>query len=165
MNHLPKKKLEVYANRLRQLEERTHCLTPKQILDDAKSEKSPTHDYFEWDDSVAGKGYRLNQARELIRTVKVNISLVGGGSMTIREYYSVVESNDEEANLNQRTYVSVRRVEAEPALREQVIAQALVEVNRWKEKYDQYTELRSITDAIRKTSTQLNKIDLRGLKA
>lgn len=48
-------------------------LTPDAVLKDAQSFKSPLHDQFEWDDSKAGQQWRLQQARELIRSVKVEI--------------------------------------------------------------------------------------------
>lgn len=48
-------------------------LTPEAVVQDAKSKTSPLHDQFEWDDSEAGKQWRLQQARELIRSVKIEI--------------------------------------------------------------------------------------------
>lgn len=50
-------------------------LTPDAVVNDAKSAKSPLHRYFEWDDKKAADRYRLEQARELIRSVKVHIEV------------------------------------------------------------------------------------------
>ena len=36
---------------------------------------SPLHAYFEWDNTIAGTRYRLQQARELIRTVKFKLEI------------------------------------------------------------------------------------------
>jgi hypothetical protein len=49
-------------------------VTPDAVLADAQNAKSPLHDQFEWDDTVAARQYRLQQARELIRSVKVEIT-------------------------------------------------------------------------------------------
>ncbi len=46
-------------------------LTPELVVDAARDPGSPLHDKFEWDDQVAGERYRLQQARTLIRTVKI----------------------------------------------------------------------------------------------
>lgn len=50
-------------------------LTPTAVLDDARSPNSPLHDYFEWNDDVAAEKYRLDQARRLIRSVRVEIEV------------------------------------------------------------------------------------------
>ena len=44
-------------------------LTPQDVLDDARHDNSPLHDYFEWSDSEAAEQYRLQQARGLIKAV------------------------------------------------------------------------------------------------
>lgn len=49
-------------------------LTPDAVLEDARSKKSPLHDCFEWDDSEAAHRYRLEQARTLIRSVRVEVT-------------------------------------------------------------------------------------------
>lgn len=46
-------------------------LTPSAVVESARDEGSPLHDKFEWDDGVAAEAWRLEQARRLIRTVKV----------------------------------------------------------------------------------------------
>ena len=48
-------------------------LTPDIIKKEAKSPKSPIHDQFDWDDSVAAEKWRTQQARQLIRSVKIEI--------------------------------------------------------------------------------------------
>lgn len=42
-------------------------VTPENIVELAKDEKSVIHNDFEWNDTVAGAKYRLLQAREMIR--------------------------------------------------------------------------------------------------
>lgn len=46
-------------------------LVPQDVVDAARDERHPLHSRFEWDDSVAGEGYRRIQAAELIRSVRV----------------------------------------------------------------------------------------------
>lgn len=48
-------------------------LTPDDVVKDARSETSPLHPYFTWDDSEAANQYRLDQARLLIRNVRVEV--------------------------------------------------------------------------------------------
>lgn len=42
-------------------------ITPKNVLDLARSTNSKMHDDFEWDNEIAGEKYRLQQAREMIQ--------------------------------------------------------------------------------------------------
>jgi hypothetical protein len=48
-------------------------LTPDLVLHEASQETHPLHRYFEWDDSQAAAKFRLVQAAELIRSVKITI--------------------------------------------------------------------------------------------
>jgi hypothetical protein len=46
-------------------------LTPEAVLEAARSEASPIHGYFEWDDDTAALQFRLRQARHLIMVITV----------------------------------------------------------------------------------------------
>lgn len=56
------------------LYEKHGTLTPAVVVQAAKNARSPMHDCFEWDDGEAGKAYREEQARALIRSVRVEIT-------------------------------------------------------------------------------------------
>lgn len=46
-------------------------MTPEVVVTEATPKTHPLHGHFEWNDKVAGHQYRLVQARELIRSVKI----------------------------------------------------------------------------------------------
>lgn len=50
-------------------------LTPDAVVTDARDVKSPLHDQFEWDDETAAHQHRLDQARGLIRTMRVEVTV------------------------------------------------------------------------------------------
>ena len=60
-----------YGLRLVQLTPKNGRLHPSVVVQDAKSLLSPLHDWFEWNDQKAAKKHRLNQARELIRSIDI----------------------------------------------------------------------------------------------
>ena len=62
---------------------------------------SVLHDRFEWDDSIAAHAHRLNQARTLIRSVKVEIST------SVRKIETVFYVSDPAQNSNEGGYVSI----------------------------------------------------------
>jgi len=60
--------------RIRSLENERGELTPHAVLDDARDPSSPLHSQFDWDDTRAAEKYRVEQARRLIRTVRLVIT-------------------------------------------------------------------------------------------
>jgi hypothetical protein len=60
--------------RLRELEHDGR-LQPSDVLADARNPTSPLHSHFEWDDGLAAERYRLSQARSLIRSVKIHVTV------------------------------------------------------------------------------------------
>jgi hypothetical protein len=48
-------------------------LTPLRVVQEAADDRSPLHQCFEWDDSKAGHEHRIDQARRIIRSVRVEI--------------------------------------------------------------------------------------------
>lgn len=47
-------------------------LRPGQVVEAAEPEDSPLHPHFEWNNERAGDAYRLDQARTLIRSIRVD---------------------------------------------------------------------------------------------
>jgi hypothetical protein len=46
-------------------------LTAEMVVEAARDEASPLHDFFQWDDAAAAAEHRIAQARALIRSVRV----------------------------------------------------------------------------------------------
>ena len=64
---------ELIREELLKLQDETGRLTPSLVLSAAKDPQNPLHKHFEWDDSVAARKYRIDQARALIRQVSLVI--------------------------------------------------------------------------------------------
>lgn len=47
-------------------------LVPSAVVEAAQDPKSPLHPHFEWDDGKAAASYRLDQAREIIRVIRID---------------------------------------------------------------------------------------------
>lgn len=81
-------------NELQSIYEQTGFLTAQVVVDAAVPEDSPLHDRFEWDDSIAGPLYRLEQARDLIRSFTVRYRQPNSETEeTVRFYHSVREES------------------------------------------------------------------------
>lgn len=57
------------------LEDRRGRLTAEQVVEEARPPSSPIHGCFEWDDSKAAESWRIEQARDLIKRVKIVIEV------------------------------------------------------------------------------------------
>lgn len=63
------------VERVKKLQDSNGRVTPEIILADAKDPRSPLHGEFEWDKDKASEKYWLEQARQLIRTVQIQIEV------------------------------------------------------------------------------------------
>ena len=67
--------LKEVAEQLRLLEGENGRLDPVVVVDAARDPASPLHAYFEWDDTEAARQHRLGQARQLIRRIKIEVTV------------------------------------------------------------------------------------------
>lgn len=64
-------------------------ITPENVVKAAEPVDSPLHDWFEWDDKAAAHQYRLEQARQLIRIVKVTRLDENDQPVKVRAFHSL----------------------------------------------------------------------------
>jgi hypothetical protein len=121
---------------------RTHGgkLKPKNVVEDARSSRSPLHRAFEWNDGTAAERYRESQAGLLLRsliTVVVNVSKPTEAPTHTRCIVNVREPK----NLRDRTYRPLVHVLSDEELKAQLLETALYEFRVWRDKYRSLTEL------------------------
>jgi hypothetical protein len=58
---------------IKALEDKQGRLTPEQLVEAAANPESTLHDLFDWQDVSAAASWRLAQAREIIRRVKIEL--------------------------------------------------------------------------------------------
>jgi hypothetical protein len=119
-------------------------LTPALVVDKARSKDSVLHDYFIWDDSVAGEKYRLYQASYLIRKVKVVYSQSENDRYKIRAFSNIVTNSDE------RVYIKTEQALSVPNYREQLLEQCRRDSEAFITKYQGLVEVSEIINAMKK---------------
>lgn len=72
-------------------------LTPALVVDAATPEDSPLHRYFDWDDSSAAHKWRIEQAREHIRSVRIRY-VENDKPKTTRAFVSVRDNDSAPSN-------------------------------------------------------------------
>jgi len=116
-------------------------ITAEIVVEDAKSEDTPYHDYFEWDNEKAGHQWRLVQARGLVRSineVKIIREENNDVPIKVRLFHDVKPGG----------YTPNETVWKVEEMREQVIQKALRELRGWSNRYRLYTELAEIHKAV-----------------
>lgn len=91
------------------LENKAGRLTPNEVVDAARSEKSPLHDLFCWDNDTAAELYRVEQAREVIRRVKLEV-VIEERTINLNRYV-----RDPNTETGKQGYVSMLKVRARVA--------------------------------------------------
>ena len=123
-------------------------LEPGHIVDAARDEASPMHPHFEWDDATAAEAYREDQARELVRSLTVDISKSNLETKPIRAYVNVEVGPE-------RGYVSTHTAMSSQELRQQVLARAFAELEAWRARHAELTEMARIFSAIDETRSAI----------
>lgn len=119
-------------------------LIPDMVLDAAADPKSPLHDYFEWDDSVCARRYRIEQAGEIISRIRYVI-VTDEGEVSQRAFINVTV--DEQAE--EEEYVPVRRLLNSPELRARALRKAMSDLEKWCLKYGHLRELGVVVKAFK----------------
>ena len=79
-------------------------LTPELVVADAENEDSPLHSAFTWDDSEAAAKWRIEEARTLIRSVRLEMTVEE------RQIRCVAYVHDPARETGEAGYVSVLKV-------------------------------------------------------
>ena len=94
-------------------------LTPENVVLAAESPESPLHQYFTWDNDTAAHKCRLEEARTLIRRVKVIVT-VKKNTVVVPAYV-----HDPELEGNEAGYVSIKTVKDEKKFKAKILAEEL----------------------------------------
>lgn len=136
---------QVAGERLEQLESVAGGpVTPKQVVDDARPEDAPLHPVFEWDNGKAAELYREEQARHVIRSVRIVVQqeTEEQPAKAVRAFVNVVDGSGRQG------YMPTIKALSDNDLREQVLRNAWGEIQSWRERYRELQELTGIHKAI-----------------
>lgn len=105
-------------------------LTPHAIVAAASNRKNPLHPFFEWDDSAAANAYRLDQARALVRIIRVDD---GASAEPPRAFLSVSDRGT--------SYRSLAEVQRSPDLQTIVLRQAERDLAAFQTRYREMADI------------------------
>lgn len=115
-------------------------LEPRDVVNAARDKGNPLHIHFEWDDRVAAEAYRVDQARNIIRIVRVVDDEASEG--TSRAFISVNGKNGV-------SYRAVDDVKASQDLQEAVLEQAEKDLEAFERRYKELKDICAIVKSAR----------------
>lgn len=112
-------------------------LTPASVVNAARPKSSPLHAFFEWDDKVAGDKYRLHQASQLIRSVRMTVreGTDDEGPLRLRVWHSVDDGGGPTP-----AYKPLDEVAADPVMRQMVLQAAARDWQALRRRYQHLSE-------------------------
>jgi len=121
-------------------------LDPRAVVDYAEENKqSALHARFTWDDKDAAYEYRISQARQIIKTVKIKITTPENKVIQVYKYQSLTPDRK-----NGNGYRATLDILSSKRLRAQLLMDALKELTRIQEQYKELNELAEVFAAIKK---------------
>lgn len=109
---------------------------PSYVIDAARPAHSPIHSLFTWDNTKAAEKWREEEARSLIRSIRVVRDDVSIRSQPVIRRYMSVTAVDGEAAFEGDAYLSADQIANDDDYREQTLHVALQDLQAWQTKYD-----------------------------
>lgn len=130
------------------IRERHGALTPQVVVDTARDPHHPLHSRFEWDDGVAAELHRREQARALIRKVRITYreATETEAARTVRAFHAV-------PNENGMAYEPIEEVVNDP-IKTQILMNSMA--REWKamrRRYGHFQEFWQMVEADRASQT------------
>ena len=120
-------------------------LEPKLVVEAARDPKSPLHSFFTWNTREAAAKQLLQEARQLVaKYYEVQITS-SGEPVKIRHYVSLTTDR-----VNGGGYRMLDDVMNDDQMREQMLADALAELQVFQAKYSRLKQLQPVFEAIEK---------------
>lgn len=116
------------------------CCKPQMLVKRAEPMDSPIHNQFTWDNDEAAEQYRIEQARNLIRSVRiVHVDMPAAEQPIIRAFMHV-RASEKETKFDGPAYLPIVTVMNSAEYKEQVLAEAKERLKEWLSKYKDLSE-------------------------
>ena len=122
---------------------------PELVLAKAEAGDERLRGYFEWDDTAAGRAYRLDQAAQLVRRVKVTVlRSADEPPIKVRAYIARKELPSTEENIEAGAYIAIERVAGQTAYEASVQDSIKRDLHRLERKYRDTSMLFALAEEV-----------------
>lgn len=141
------RKATVYGAELQRLTASYNgMLSADEVVKEAARRSSPLHDYFDWDDSEAGRNWRRHQARLLLASIRIEVK---EAPEPIHLFKNVKISGGEG-----RAYVPTVEALASDEYRQQIMTQLYARLSSINKELRLYREFGKVSEQIELLSTE-----------
>jgi hypothetical protein len=131
---------EVAGRELERIQAQYGSIKPQYVVDESRPENAVLHEHFTWDDIVAAEKCREDEARNIIRSVRIiDNSIPAAEQPEIRAFVNV-SAHDAETKFEGQSYISTEWAEKDEDYRRQVVNKAWQELKLWQRRYADYKE-------------------------
>jgi DNA-directed RNA polymerase subunit RPC12/RpoP len=140
-SHFTKRDAQIIGPILVELSEKSG-VTARDVLDVGRSEQSPIHKYFEWNNDKAADEYRLEQARRMMRSIRITYTETNikgeeeSYSGRVIQAMQVTPYEDKA-----RQYHSFKTLHGDTLFAAKLLGSAVDDLKSWKRKYEPYVEM------------------------
>jgi hypothetical protein len=126
-------------------------LKPDYVVEAARDPSNPMHRHFEWDDSAAAQQWRLTQARQIIRVVRIE-RIEDGQEDLKRAFISAREEDGE------RSYHTYEAVVSSASLQRSLVEAAERELAQWIRRFNSLpVEIVDLAEQLRSALSELRR--------
>jgi len=135
---------------LRKLREKNDgFVSARQVVEAARSEKHPLHDDFDWDDGRAAELYRETTARSIIRSLRVEVRIIGEEKPSEPQRVHVaVRTEKKNADDKLRRYADIKDIVSDEEYRNQMLFDAFRLLSGIMDRYRELDELAGVRRAV-----------------
>jgi hypothetical protein len=117
---------------------------PAALVDYARNPAAPIHALFEWNNDVAAEAHRREQARLVVRELRVVVDSDHGSDL-VQAFVHVVRVEDDQLREGYRLTSLVIQNADEHS---QMLDEALRGLRGWRKRYERLAELKSVFSAL-----------------
>ena len=122
-------------------------IRPADVVEAARNKRSVLHDCFTWEDTEAAHQFRLIEARNLLRVYVLTDKVKG---MNVRAFVSLTSDRVKDGG----GYRTIADVMSDAELREQMLADAIVQLRNMQKRYKAVQQLDRVWDALDEVEAQ-----------
>lgn len=137
---LSHEKAQIAGKELARIQKQHGCVAPATVVNESRPKVAPLHNEFTWDNSVAAEKWRENEARSIIRSVRIVTPEIPHAEQPVIRAFLNVQATDEESGFQGQAYLSYGKVVSNEDYKKQVLNTAMNELRTWQRRYSDYKD-------------------------
>ena len=140
---------KIAGQELLRIEQKHGSIKPADVVMESRPNTATLHAFFTWNNSEAADQWREDEARQIIRSVRIitEPEMPHAEQPAIRCFVSVTASENEQ-RFEGQGYITTTRAFKSDAYREQVLSAAKAEILTWQRKYADLLTFANAPEAI-----------------